>query len=461
MFVASIMFALLLYWPTYVSQAAAIEVFQVSFPSFPVSINGTVMDMKHSEYPLLVYNDITYIPMTWNNAAALGLSIEWGSDNGLSLKKLDACLPLKQDLISDRTPIDYSLNAMQAPFPISINEQRINTMDPYPLLVYRNVTYFPMTWRFTNDEFGWQTSWDEDEGYSITTCDGGSNTQLQQLDDLNKVNLGQLAVQEDWIYMSSAGNELVKVKKDGTEEIVLSNDNARNINVVGKWIYYTVSEISNNKTGVFKIRTDGTNRMQISSTMSVQMWVHDDWIYYTSLSDKNVPNGLRKMKLDGSEDQLLISGEQVYRFFITSDSIFITMREVGVDNTNLYSIGFNGSNLKKLRDDVSYFVLIDGWVYYVTSGSHLKKMNTNGTVDISLYRSNFQISALHYHKGWIFMLNGTVGIQRSPYIDKLRLDGTSLSGLGMARTLAIYIADHSLYYPEIGDINIFKTMDLE
>lgn len=80
-----------------VSRAASGDV-QASFPVFPVSVNGTVLDVSHSEYPLLIYNDITYFPMTRNNTAALGLSVHWEAGSGLSIQKKDTCAPFEQDL---------------------------------------------------------------------------------------------------------------------------------------------------------------------------------------------------------------------------------------------------------------------------------------------------------------------------------------------------------------------------
>ncbi|UUZ94543.1 hypothetical protein LJK87_08365 [Paenibacillus sp. P25] len=44
-----------------------------------------------------------------------------------------------------------------------------NGKEPFPLLVFRDVTYFPMTWDFTVGKFGWKTAWDDRFGYSIYT----------------------------------------------------------------------------------------------------------------------------------------------------------------------------------------------------------------------------------------------------------------------------------------------------
>jgi hypothetical protein len=47
----------------------------VRIPSFNVELNGVKIDNEHQEYPLLVYKDITYFPMTWDFSRALSLSV--------------------------------------------------------------------------------------------------------------------------------------------------------------------------------------------------------------------------------------------------------------------------------------------------------------------------------------------------------------------------------------------------
>ncbi len=49
----------------------------VTIPSFKVTLNGEVMDNEYNRYPLLVYKDITYFPMTYDGARFLGLKANW------------------------------------------------------------------------------------------------------------------------------------------------------------------------------------------------------------------------------------------------------------------------------------------------------------------------------------------------------------------------------------------------
>jgi hypothetical protein len=59
---------------------------------------------------------------------------------------------------------------------VTINNKTIdNTKEEYPLLSFRDITYFPLTWRFAHEEFGWDYGWDNHEGLSITS----HNPQLQ------------------------------------------------------------------------------------------------------------------------------------------------------------------------------------------------------------------------------------------------------------------------------------------
>ena len=48
------------------------EEVDVNIPGFDIVIGGESIDNQHNKYPMIVYNDITYFPMTWNFSRALG-----------------------------------------------------------------------------------------------------------------------------------------------------------------------------------------------------------------------------------------------------------------------------------------------------------------------------------------------------------------------------------------------------
>ena len=160
----SAVLALGLLVPTATPAIAASSNVNVSLPSFDVTLNGTEIDNDYSQYPLIVYKDITYFPMTYYDCRFLGLETGWtDAKTGLFIDTTGiqgAYHPYTQ-----KSKNAKSAKAQIASFPITVNGKAIdNSKEEHPLLLFRDVTYFPMTWRFCVDEFNWQ--------YSFTTADG-------------------------------------------------------------------------------------------------------------------------------------------------------------------------------------------------------------------------------------------------------------------------------------------------
>ena len=54
------------------SPAMAAQQVKVTLPTFKVTLNQYEMENKYNQYPLIVYKDITYFPMTYHYADFLG-----------------------------------------------------------------------------------------------------------------------------------------------------------------------------------------------------------------------------------------------------------------------------------------------------------------------------------------------------------------------------------------------------
>lgn len=154
--------------------ARAAESVPVTLPTFDVTLNGVKLDQSASEYPLLLYKDITYVPMTYYDAKLLGLTPNWSLETGFSLDKAPLVLDGEtarsqyQPYLSG-TKNQSAYQATLATFQVRVSANAIdNAKEPYPLLVFRDVTYFPLTWRFAVDEFGWQYHFDLQTGLVIT-----------------------------------------------------------------------------------------------------------------------------------------------------------------------------------------------------------------------------------------------------------------------------------------------------
>lgn len=146
----------------------------VGFCPFDVTVNGQIIGSSESEYPFIIYRDITYMPMTYNMCRFTGMKTGWyeqrvGHRYGMYIGysgEFDATNPdypltsgkkLEKAVIAD----SYDVALMET-------EPYINAEEEYPLLNLRNVTYVPLTWRVAHDLFGWDYSF-ENGGLEIDT----------------------------------------------------------------------------------------------------------------------------------------------------------------------------------------------------------------------------------------------------------------------------------------------------
>jgi len=173
---------------------------QATLPTFPVTLNGTVIDNTNRQYPLLVYNNITYFPMTYYDCRFLGVETEWTKANGLTIKKSNLTGAYHQE---SGTKNSKKATAQLATGKIAVNGKAItNSKEQYPLLVYRDVTYFPLTWRFAVEEFGWKYNYDNKNGLVIDA--GNAKTKSVTLADARKAeydyDIFGFAIDKQYLY---------------------------------------------------------------------------------------------------------------------------------------------------------------------------------------------------------------------------------------------------------------------
>lgn len=159
------------------SPAMAAQQVKVTLPTFKVTLNQYEMENKHNQYPLIVYKDITYFPMTYHYADFLGLKTNW-ANNTLTIDKEPHPYADYSDWYAQKATNKNSYTATVATSKIVVNGKNIqNSQEQYPLLLFRDVTYFPLTWRFAVDEFGWMYSFDAKNGLNIYSK---GNTSIHQ-----------------------------------------------------------------------------------------------------------------------------------------------------------------------------------------------------------------------------------------------------------------------------------------
>lgn len=140
---------------------------KVQIAPFKTQIESLVADNSSVEFPLITYKDITYFPMTYDLCMMLGLNSGFDEQKGLYITKhyQDAHgRELKHFGEYRKNYYNKNYDATIPTYPIYLNGIRIdNSKEEYPLLNFRGVTYFPMTWRFAYEELNFDIEWSEEE----------------------------------------------------------------------------------------------------------------------------------------------------------------------------------------------------------------------------------------------------------------------------------------------------------
>ena len=144
---------------------------KVQIAPFKTEIQGMKVDNASVEYPLITYKDITYFPMTYDLCRALYLVSGFTAEDGLYITKY----PLRgrsevPNYFGGSANNSYTkkYDAVIPTYPVYLNGIRIdNSKEEYPLINFRGITYFPMTWRFAFEELNFDVVW-SDEEYSFT-----------------------------------------------------------------------------------------------------------------------------------------------------------------------------------------------------------------------------------------------------------------------------------------------------
>ncbi len=152
---------------------------KVNIAPFYTEIDYMSVDNRYVEFPLITYKDITYFPMTYNLCERLDLVSGFDSQKGLFISRssVDSYADAREMFGgSANNSYDKLYNASIPTYPIYLNGIKIdNSREEYPLLNFRNVTYFPMTWRFAHEELNFDIDW-SDENYSFKLYNNGRHS---------------------------------------------------------------------------------------------------------------------------------------------------------------------------------------------------------------------------------------------------------------------------------------------
>ena len=146
----------------------------VTIPEYQIIIDDASIYYNDSLYPFINYKGITYLPMTYEYSRAMNLTTSWLTDSAFMVAYQPSydILPVYETTVNNK----YDKAIIPKGYRIYVNGKEFdNTKAEYPLLNFRGVTYFPMTWDFAVNEFGWELNF-ENNILNISTEINKKNT---------------------------------------------------------------------------------------------------------------------------------------------------------------------------------------------------------------------------------------------------------------------------------------------
>lgn len=256
-------------------------------------------------------------------------------------------------------------------------------------------------------------------------------------------NRGIAAQQGEWIYYSKVSG-IYKMRIDGSENTMLTDDFAVYLNVVDDWIYYVLA----GGDGIYKIRTEGNEPTKIAADTASRLNLVGDWLYYENV------DGIYKVGLNGTGHTLIIEDSASMGLCIADGWIYYPVKPSlqSLDEFwTVYKVHTDGSGRTKLNDDKTTNLNVsDGWIYYSIfindyGSSGIYRMETNG--DNLTKVSDVKPSNLNVVGDWMYFNvpddNGS--------LYKMRIDGSDYTKLNNDQSESINVLDDWIFYNNWSD----------
>ncbi len=130
---------------------------KATIPDFDIYIKNKNIAYESSLYPFLTYKGITYFPMTYDYCNALNIATSYVEGEGLFIAHnvseyyYDGMIP-EYEIVNNTKTCEFTLPQ----YDIYVNGRKIdNSKEEYPIFNFRNITYFPLTYAFSVEDFNW------------------------------------------------------------------------------------------------------------------------------------------------------------------------------------------------------------------------------------------------------------------------------------------------------------------
>lgn len=241
------------------------------------------------------------------------------------------------------------------------------------------------------------------------------------------INHAGVFTEDDEAFYFADNDGIYKFTDSGS--YLLSNDQvATFLNVQNGWLYYSLGGFNNQGVGIYKMRTDGTERTLLSNEYGMFTNVVGDWMYYMSV------NSLYKMRVDGSERTYITNVLGTGQIIVHNDWIYYNQPE------GLFKMRTDGSQQTKLINDNAFDMqIVDDWLYYIGSNNTVARISLDGNIGESIFH-NASVARMNMDDDYIyFTLNYSDGLYR------INHDGSNFVALTAGSIDKISIVNDTVY----------------
>ena len=290
--------------------------------------------------------------------------------------------------------------------------------------------------------------------------DGSSIEKISPiLSDYN--SCANFVVRGEYIYFSNYedGSSIYRMKTDGSDLVKLNDFVSYSLNLDGEWLYYVrMDQTANPGNELRKIRADGTEDKLLATGSCTTILPYKNWVYYIGSGPGK--KSLYRIGTDGNDKKVLVE-DSVCGVNIFKDKLYYVTSDDGL----LYSSSLDGSEAKQLiKERASGIHIAGGWLYFANLDDFNRpyRVRLNGTDLEKAYRPNFikaDLDAESFAKGvgsnnaniisrfvqstdWIyFSLDSYQG-----EIRKMLRNGNSRSTVAKVPGSALNLVGHWLYF---------------
>lgn len=382
--------------PTGQAMAADAEQVAVSLPEFAVKLNGMEIDNQYNQYPLLVYNNITYFPMTYYGSRYMGVETTWSREVGVGIHQNGVrwnWYAYKRYLPNSKYGV-----ATVSSSPIRVNNKPVdNSAEDYPLLSFRDVTYIPLTWRFAVDEFGWTYQYSPQEGLSINSP--GAITANEITLPLKEYDNGAGAFVKagDWYYYEGERGVIWRapVAKPEQAKKVYQLPKLKQAAEDGSRYCRPALQLKQGVVLLTYQQQEGTRTHYVQLTddgMAVELYQGQGILHCYSdlqLLYEQTATGKGLLQLKGKSDQAFHAASDT-AFYCTGDTFYRSGSEIlflgglgsartAATESKVLAVDYKTGAVRQIsKTDAAFFTMADDVVYYLNGSGQLYQVPFRG-----------------------------------------------------------------------------------